>query len=1427
MANDMGKIDNGWLNTGAGNGIDADTLDGYEWAAIEENLRGKSNLHGFPFPYKVDLQYHSSTRTISLTPSDLTFDIWISGTRITKNGIQVSPPHDDISGSYFFTYNDDGSIKVKSVVWDLLDPTETPICMVYYNADLNDGIALFELHTSTRNLNAHAQQHFSLGTFVRSSSNFALSNYTINGTTTPSVTFSVSSGDIVDEDITFSINSLPVGGPYTIVYRTGVASWAWITNSEVPYRVNTATDSIQRNPFIGGAYELQDLGNNNYVNYFLVATTAIDSAKRLFLIPSQSEQTTLTNAQSEGIESLNLSELPIAEFVPIWKITYRKVSSQSTPGKARLIEVSRLSSTRQSSVSLAGVGSSHNSLTGRSDADSHPASAISTVPTSTLTSSTVQTALNEIDSKKAPLIPLSDNNIDLGTNALAFRNLYAHKLVAVDSIVELGVDGWQITLESNLLKCGPVGNLETLATRLWSSSVFALGFHSHSIADITDLQTALDGKASITHDHDTAYLKLSGGNITGSIVPYTHNSIDLGTNLMRFRSIWAEEIHVSGNSLYLGDTKILGTEASTVVIKTDIGQDLKISTNTAAISLLTLGANSNINLTAGGNGSRIQITSNDSEVNISAVQTTFTGDVTTEDNCTISGNLTVIGNLTVSGDNFSVNVQTVNIEDSIAVVNYGEVGSGVTNRYSGIQVDRGVLTDAQLVYDEFDDFFKIGLVGNLEVIASREWCNLQFSTVVHSHAISEISNLQTTLDGKASSIHNHDSAYLSLSGGSLSGAVTFSSPRLKYGNYLAVNGLVIDSTKWYRVLSLDGNYCPNIEMLIQIPLGHSSYRVRVSKGTSGNGMGWTAEVDCLGIYNYSTGNIIAARVVDMGTNGATYVDVKFNGNATRDVRLSIVSEISNTAGNYATLIACTDQGTATAGVVSQLGFFDNATTVGVSKSYLNPWGILSIQHDSASLRHRYQVGTIDYVVGINSVGGSLQTRSAHPLNFYTNTVKRIEIAATDATTITLNGNANSDNVSLVFARVGVSPIYSQTIKFSYNSISQSVTDTPIPGQINSGLVLGYNDGSTVSNALVIGNGQVAINGAAIVSGNAFQVNGNAYTAGIHTVKNLSFWGLSGDSGEAAKDYGIYQAGGAWTSPYPDLCIAYHTGIRIGAAAIYGGTRFYGNSFANGSGNEPYLMGVGDGANDVYFPTSIRFGTTTRQMMNLWSTSFGIGVQSGTLYFRTGNTAAHFSFHAGGVHSDAACAPGAGGVEYMRLNNYGLYLDPSNALGGSAWYRSYGNTGWYSETYGGGIYMTDTTWVRTYNSKGLAGYYLNGSTLAGTGNRAVYSDASGTLTNTASDERLKTSILPLSYGLDEVMRMIPVKFKWKDSTKMGSQKEIGLLAQEIHQIVPEVVGYNNDGMMSLDYPKLIAVLINAIKELKGEIDELSRRRDAGI
>ena len=112
-----------------------------------------------------------------------------------------------------------------------------------------------------------------------------------------------------------------------------------------------------------------------------------------------------------------------------------------------------------------------------------------------------------------------------------------------------------------------------------------------------------------------------------------------------------------------------------------------------------------------------------------------------------------------------------------------------------------------------------------------------------------------------------------------------------------------------------------------------------------------------------------------------------------------------------------------------------------------------------------------------------------------------------------------------------------------------------------------------------------------------------------------------------------------------------------------------------------------------------------------------------------------------------------------------------------------------------------------------------SPLAGVGNRAVYSTANGTLTNSSSDETLKDDVTGLSYGLDTIMGLRPVSYNWIDKAKYGTQREIGFIAQEIIQYVPEVVGENASGTLSVDYPKLTAVLTNAIQELKNKVDLL--------
>ena len=89
--------------------------------------------------------------------------------------------------------------------------------------------------------------------------------------------------------------------------------------------------------------------------------------------------------------------------------------------------------------------------------------------------------------------------------------------------------------------------------------------------------------------------------------------------------------------------------------------------------------------------------------------------------------------------------------------------------------------------------------------------------------------------------------------------------------------------------------------------------------------------------------------------------------------------------------------------------------------------------------------------------------------------------------------------------------------------------------------------------------------------------GNISAGASPTVGTLHFYGVGGNSGQAApsSDYRIYQAPGAWSHPYPDLNIAYHTGISIGAYYAYGGTRFF-----NNSDMVTELMSVGNTDNNV-------------------------------------------------------------------------------------------------------------------------------------------------------------------------------------------------------------------------------------------------------
>jgi len=109
------------------------------------------------------------------------------------------------------------------------------------------------------------------------------------------------------------------------------------------------------------------------------------------------------------------------------------------------------------------------------------------------------------------------------------------------------------------------------------------------------------------------------------------------------------------------------------------------------------------------------------------------------------------------------------------------------------------------------------------------------------------------------------------------------------------------------------------------------------------------------------------------------------------------------------------------------------------------------------------------------------------------------------------------------------------------------------------------------------------------------------------------------------------------------------------------------------------------------------------------------------------------------------------------------------------------------------------------------------TLIGTGNRAVYSDATGLLTNTASDFRLKENIeaIPETDMLLKVLQLEPKTFNWKSN----GEDDIGFIAQEVFEVLPELVVERNDGFLSVNYDRIPTLLVCCIKQLQEQINDL--------
>ncbi len=256
---------------------------------------------------------------------------------------------------------------------------------------------------------------------------------------------------------------------------------------------------------------------------------------------------------------------------------------------------------------------------------------------------------------------------------------------------------------------------------------------------------------------------------------------------------------------------------------------------------------------------------------------------------------------------------------------------------------------------------------------------------------------------------------------------------------------------------------------------------------------------------------------------------------------------------------------------------------------------------------------------------------------------------------------------------------------------------------------------------------------------------------------------------------------------------------------------YGNAFGNNSGNKYAVYGsAGGNAGTKYgiYGTTSGAGTNWAGYFNgntaVMNGNVGIGttVPTRKLDVQTTDTSVAGSFEntytTGAIYGGRGFASNTAASEKRGL--YGRAEGSSRKFGVQGLATGAGeNYGIYGEATGG--------------STNYAGYF-NGQTWCSDG-------AWG-----GSDVRLKKNIAPLKGPLDKILQLKGVNFEWRDDEYpdkgLSKGRHLGLIAQDVEKVIPELVIEDAEGYKGISYDKLTAVLVEAIKEQQKQIKRLEQK-----
>ena len=378
------------------------------------------------------------------------------------------------------------------------------------------------------------------------------------------------------------------------------------------------------------------------------------------------------------------------------------------------------------------------------------------------------------------------------------------------------------------------------------------------------------------------------------------------------------------------------------------------------------------------------------------------------------------------------------------------------------------------------------------------------------------------------------------------------------------------------------------------------------------------------------------------------------------------------------------------------------------------------------------------------------------------------------------------------------------------------------GNLDSILDLGITDGTSGQVLQTDGSGSMSFTTITGFSGAFADLSGKPTTIsgyGITDAFDGAFSSLSGKP-TTISGYGITDAfDGAYSSltgapglaavatsgAYADL-----TGAPSLAAVATSG------AYADLTGTPAIPSNVSDLTNDSGFITSADGGNAAT-LDSLDSTQFlrsdTADTASGQITMSTGIArSAHNNGHLEGSYNNV----GANGLQSNPIYTIGSSYNPALTTLGNMYGIGFcrGDASFIPQT------SSSTVWGQYVAADGDARIFLSGTTGDGL--------FSGNVTAYASDERLKENIKPIPNALEKVCNLNGVTFDWKDDCEEkgfspSMKHETGVIAQNVATQIPDAISpapFNSE-YLTVDKEKIIPVLIEAIKELKAEIETLKK------